>query len=105
VTRIVVTEIADTDTAAIVSYLDAEAGRKVAAQYIAAFEKVYDRLAAYPRSGSPRPSLGPSVRVSVVLPFVIIHEYIEADDLVVILRVLHGRRNISTRSISSEDGK
>jgi plasmid stabilization system protein ParE len=99
VARISVTATADTDTAEIISYLDAKAGRDVAARYIAAFEDVYDRLAIYPRSGSPRAILGSQVRVSVVAPFVIIYEYIEADDLVIVLRVLHGHRKISVRSL------
>lgn len=100
--RVVVTAIADSDTADIISYLDVEAGRRVAARYIAGFEKIYARLAIYPRSGSPRPLLGQNVRVSIVLPFVIIHEYVEIDDVVVVLRVLHGRQKISVRSLISE---
>ncbi len=94
------TGTADSDTAEIISYLDAQAGRDVAARYIGAFEDVYDRLAAYPQSGSPRSTLGSEIRISVVAPFVIIYEYIEADDLVIILRVLHGHRKLSVRSLS-----
>ncbi|MEJ0050432.1 MAG: type II toxin-antitoxin system RelE/ParE family toxin [Methylovirgula sp.] len=97
--QISVTATADSDTAEIISYLDAKAGRDVAARYVAAFEDVYDRLAIYPQSGAPRATLGSQVRISVVAPFVIIYEYIEADDLVIILRVLHGHRKISVRSL------
>ena len=43
-----------------------------------------------PQSGAPRPALGRLVRIGVVSPYTIIHEYIEADDVVTIMRILHG---------------
>jgi len=103
VARILVTETADADTADIISYLNLKAGYEVAAKYVAAFEEVYERLTAYPRSGPSRPILGPQVRINIVSPFVIIYEYTEANDLVAILRILHGHRKMSARLLLPEE--
>lgn len=93
--RVVVTSPADADTADIIAYLAAKAGYNVAARYIAAFEKLYDRLADHPESGAPRPVLGPHVRIGVVSPYIVIYEHDETDDTVVVLRIVHGRRRIT----------
>jgi toxin ParE1/3/4 len=52
-------------------------------------------LAVHPDSGVPRPRLDERVRVCVVSPYVVIYEHIEADDMVMILRIVHGRRKIT----------
>lgn len=101
--RILVAETADADTADIISYLNLKAGHEIAAKYVAAFEEVYERLAVYPQSGSSRKILGPQVRINIVSPFVIIYEYSEANDLVTILRILHGHRKISPRLLLPEE--
>ena len=92
-TRIAVTAPADADVAAILDHLDAYAGPAVASRYAEAFDAAYDRLAAFPRIGPTRPSLGPHARIWVVPPYVMAYDY--ADDTVTILRVLHGKRNIT----------
>jgi len=91
--QVVVTGPADADVAAIVAYLAARAGRQVAARYFAAFDAVYARLADFPDLGPSRPALGMNARVVLVHPFVVIYDH--ADDTVTVLRVLHGRRNIT----------
>jgi len=101
VTRVIVTSPADADTADIVTYLAAKAGYNVAATYIAAVEKLYDRLADHPDSGAPRPALGPHIRVGFVSPYIVIYEHTEPDDTVTILRIVHGRRRITGKLLLS----
>ena len=95
--RIIITPSADADTAAIIHDLGKKAGKIVAARYDADFDQLYENLAQFPESGAPRPALGKDVRFGVVFPYIIIHEYAGDDDIVYILRIFHGRRNITRR--------
>ena len=99
-TRVVLTASADTDTASIISDLAAKAGANVADRYNAEFDALYRRLELFPESGSPRTALGRLVRIAIVAPYAIIHEYIEADDVVTVMRILHGRRQITRRMLN-----
>jgi plasmid stabilization system protein ParE len=58
---------------------------------------VPQRLLRWPESGAPRPRLGEAVRIAIVSPYVMIYEYNRDDDTLVLLRMLHGRRNITDR--------
>jgi len=91
--RVIVSGPADADVGGVVAYLAEKAGRQVAARYFAAFDMVYARLADFPDMGPSRPALGPNARAVLVHPFVVIYDH--ADDTVTVLRVLHGRRNIT----------
>lgn len=95
--RIFITSSADTDTAAIIRDLSEKAGKFVAARYAAEFDQFFATLARFPQSGSPRPVLGKDVRIGVVFPYIIIHEYAGIDDIVHVLRIIHGRSNITRR--------
>ncbi len=95
--RIVITSSADADTAAIIRDLGQKAGKVVAARYAAEFDQFFATLARFPQSGSPRPALGKDVRIGVVFPYIIIHEYAGIDDIVHVLRIVDGRRNITRR--------
>jgi toxin ParE1/3/4 len=51
-------------------------------------------------SRCPRPArrgkpLGPDAHIAIVYPYVLIYDYVQANDTVTLLRVLHGRRNIT----------
>ena len=98
--RIVITASADADTAFILGDLAAKAGADVAARYDADFDALYRRLGRFPESGAPRPALGRLVRIGIVSPYNIIHETIEADDAVTIMRIVHGRRRITRRMLN-----
>jgi toxin ParE1/3/4 len=74
-------------------YLTSRAGYAIAEQYVRALEEVYERLVSYPKSGAPRPELGPQARLCLVAPYVVIYDI--GADTVVILRVLHGHRDIT----------
>lgn len=91
--RVVVTETAKHDVRRILSDLHERAGHRVAAKYADAFKAAYRHLGSSPQIGPPRPALGPSTRIVIILPDLVCYEY-EAD-VVTVLRVLHGRRNIN----------
>ena len=71
----------------------------VADRYAGAFSELYGSLADFPGIGAPRPSLGAQTRRHV-RPYVIIYDYIEDDEEVTVLRILHGSRKI-TRDLMS----
>lgn len=98
--RIVFTLDADADSASIIADLAAKAGPHVADRYEADFDAVFDRLAEHPESGAPRKKLGARVRICVVSPYAIIYEYEASEDAVTIMRIVHGRRDITRRLFS-----
>jgi toxin ParE1/3/4 len=98
VLRIVFTSLADADTAQIIGDPNKQAGENVADRCYAYFDSLYRRLERFPDCGAPRPKLGRYVRIAIVSPYVIIYEHID-DDLVMIMRVVHGRRKITRRSL------
>jgi toxin ParE1/3/4 len=71
------------------------AGVQTAAKYTALFDSLYDRLAKFPDSGSPRPGLGKDIRVGIVFPYIVICRHRIDDNTVTVLRVIHGRRHIT----------
>jgi plasmid stabilization system protein ParE len=98
--RLIVSLKARADTSDIIKDLASKAGYNVAAAYAAFFARVNERLAEFPDSGARRPVLGPRVRVCVVSPYVVIYEHMEADDTVVVLRIVHGRRKIGRKILT-----
>ena len=97
--HIVITAAADEDTAIIIDDLADKAGGKVALRYEADFDAFYRRLEQFPESGAPRRKLGATVRIGVVSPYVIFYRYVATDDVALILRILHGSRNITRRML------
>ena len=93
--RIIVSLLAQADTASIVTDLTEKAGYNVAAEYVASFEVLYERFAVHPDSGAPRPAIGPDVRIGVVFPYIVIYGHDQTSDTVTIFRIVHGRRKIS----------
>jgi toxin ParE1/3/4 len=97
--RVVIAASADTDVEGILTYLAAEAGWRTAAKYLTLLERLYDRLASHPAIGAPRPALGQDIRIGIGSPYIIRHT--AADDTVTVLRIVHGRRHITGRLLSS----
>jgi plasmid stabilization system protein ParE len=93
-TRLVVTAIADGDAANILSYLAQEAGLSVTEDYSRRIRRSIERLVQIPESGAPRPGLGADARIAIVAPSPL-YDYSRRDDTVRVLRILHGKRNIS----------
>jgi plasmid stabilization system protein ParE len=48
-----------------------------------------------PGTAAPRPALGPNIRITIVKPYLIVHEHERSDEALYVLRVVHGRRNIT----------
>jgi toxin ParE1/3/4 len=99
-THVVVTSSADADVHAIQIDLARATGIQVAERYTALLESLYDRLAEHPDSGAPRPALGKDVRIGIGLPYIVIYRHSAIDDIVTVLRIVHGRRNITAKLIS-----
>lgn len=95
--RVIVTVSADRDTDEIVSYLADRGGALTVQKYLRLFDRVYERLRRFPRSGHPRPKLGSSVYIAIVLPYVIIYEWDVASDTATILRIVRGRRRLTRK--------
>ena len=93
--RVVVSTVAQADTATILRDLATKAGLGVAADYAASLEALYDRLAAHPDSGAPRPKYGRHVRIGLVWPYVVAYRHLPNSDLVGVIRVVHGSRHIT----------
>ena len=93
--RVIVTPRADRDIVAILDYLTRTAGPRVAAKYADAIDEAIARLEDMPGTAAPRPTLGPNIRITVVRPYLIIHEHRRGDEALHVLRVVHGRRNIT----------
>ncbi len=93
--RVILSLLAQADSAYIVIGLATKAGHKVAAKYASDFEALYERLAAHPESGPCRPAIGEHVRIGIVSPYVVIYEHDQASDVVTIFRIVHGRRKIT----------
>jgi toxin ParE1/3/4 len=94
VAQVVIASSADADYAEILADLATKAGWNVAFKYDRLFERLYDRLADHPLSGAPRPVLGPNIRIGIVSPYIVIYRG-ERDDVVTVLRIVHGRRRIT----------
>lgn len=97
--KILFTAAAASDAAAIYAELYAKAGQATVLKYRALFARLYRRLAEFPDSGAPRAKLGRNIRISVISPYIILYRHAEADDLVIVLRLLHGRRKISGKML------
>ena len=94
--RIILTASASADQASILNDLHAKAGLRTVIKFRSLFAALYDRLADYPASGAPRPALGPNIRIGIVSPYIAIYAHSESDNTVMILRVIHGRREITS---------
>jgi toxin ParE1/3/4 len=62
-------------------------------------KNLYQRLADFPDSGAARPKVGRTVRFGVAPPYIVLYRHVEADDLVIVLRILHSRRKITGKML------
>ncbi len=93
----VVTGPARQDVRDILTDLNVRAGHAVASRYAEDFKSAYRGIEQFPGSGPPRPALGANTRIKIVYPYVIIYDH--ERDKATVLRVLHGRRDISIKLI------
>jgi len=95
-TRLVVAADAEADMRDILAYLEREAGSSIATDYGRRFGRTIERLVRMPETGAPRPNLGPRARIAIVFPYILVYDYRRENDTLTLLRILHGRRNISS---------
>lgn len=93
--RVIVTALADRDTKQILTRIEREAGHQTAVKFNLRFEALYDRLVEHPEICEARPKLGPHIRAGVVFPYLVIYRHVEGDEIVSIVRVVHGHRRIT----------
>jgi plasmid stabilization system protein ParE len=98
-TRLVVAADAEADIGDILDYLEREAGRGTAIAYGERFAEAIERIIAFPGHGPRRPLLGPETRIAIVYPYLLIYDFDEPDDTATLLRVVHGKRDITERLI------
>ena len=98
--RVVITAPADTDVDALLHYLKRQTGEVIAGRYCQRLEQLFERLGEHPDSGPSREALGRGVRIGMVLPYIVFYRYDEADDVVAILRVLHGNREVTRKLLA-----
>ncbi len=100
--RIIVTAPADADMADIFADLYNGAGPVTAEKFNTRFDRLYERLANHPESCPLRPKLGPHIRIGLVLPYVVIYRHVEGADVVTIIRIVHGRRQLTRKLVQGE---
>lgn len=98
-TRLIVATDAERDIGEILDYLEREAGSQTAVAYGQRFVQAIERMADFPGHGTPRPDLGTDARVALVWPYLLVYDFTAADDTATLLRVLHGKRDITERLI------
>ena len=96
--RVAISIFARRDVNSILNDLNERAGSPVSKRYAAEFKKMNETVAEFPESGPLRKGLGRYARIKVVLPYVVVYDF--AGDLVTVLRVLHGQRNITKKLIT-----
>lgn len=101
-TRLIVTGDAEDDLNEILDYLNEKAGALVAEEYGRKFLTSIERLAEFPGIGAKREALGPNARIGVVPPYILIYDYASAEDTLTLLRILHGKRDITRRIVRDD---
>lgn len=75
------------------------AGLSVAERYASRIDDVFDLLATFPESGSPRPELGQGIRIRVIDPYIVFYAVVNSQ--VEVLRILHGKRHVTRDSLGT----
>lgn len=88
------------DLFAILQYLLETAGARTARRYDDAFKDVVLKLSAHPGIGSPQAELGDETRTMGLSPYLIFYAGGPKSEAVHVLRILHGRRNITPELIA-----
>ncbi len=94
-TRRLLLGAAAADINAILDYLTKEAGPRIALRYALDFDWQLELITDFPGIGSLRPELGPLCRTTIVSPYIVVYDHDASEDLVAVLRILHGKRNIT----------
>jgi plasmid stabilization system protein ParE len=96
-TRLVVAPRARNDLDSILGFLRHEAGEVAALRYGHRFSSALQLLVEFPLMGVARPAFGPTMRLWPVDPYLMFYRFDGSNDLVSLIRILDGRREISAR--------
>jgi toxin ParE1/3/4 len=96
--RVVRTARAERDLIEIWSYI-AERDPAAADRLLDRLEARWELLATQPRSGAPRDDISPGLRHLVVGQYLSLYRLTQYE--VVIIRVIHGRRNITAEDVTT----
>jgi toxin ParE1/3/4 len=88
------TETAEADLAEIWLHIAVEASEDVASRFVAAIEAAFEPVRHFPLAAPLREHLAPGLRVTFHPPYAIYYRPLA--DAVVIIRVLHGARDVAT---------
>ena len=95
--RLVVSPETQADLDEILRWLTREAGRPVALRYAEKFRAAFRHLTEFPETGARRPKLARDMRIWLVTPYVIFYRFAAEDQTVRVVRILHGRRDMTER--------
>jgi toxin ParE1/3/4 len=95
--RLIAAREAQADLDEILAYLQGEAGKSVALRYGERFRAGFRHLVDFPETGARRPQLHADMRIWVIAPYVIFYRFTGDDDTIRLVRILHGRRNVTER--------
>jgi plasmid stabilization system protein ParE len=98
--RVSLSEQARRDVRSILESLSDTAGALTARRFDTSFKNTIERLAEFPGIGAMRPALGAATRVVSVNPYLIFYDGGPDSETVQVLRILHGRRNITPELIA-----
>lgn len=87
------TDAAEADLAEIWAYIASEASEEIASRFVAAIKVAFEPLRHFPLAAPAREGLAPSLRVTFHNPYAIYYKPLP--DAVVIIRVLHGARDVT----------
>jgi toxin ParE1/3/4 len=99
--RLVVSPEASGDIDDILVWLEREAGKAVALRYAERFRAAFSQLMAFPDIGARRPKLHAAMRIWAIAPYVVFYRSSPDSETVTVLRILHGRRDVSERLLRS----
>ena len=101
--RVVVSPQAEADLAQIVDDVSVKAGAAVAERLFDRIVAIVERLSVAPKmSGRLVPALGEGVRCHPIGSYNVYLRHDESGDVLFVVRVLHGRRNITAALFGTE---
>jgi plasmid stabilization system protein ParE len=84
----------------VIDHLRDVSSRAVAAEYAEQIQAKINLLADFPGAGTPRAAFGYATRVASVEPYLIFYDGGPQSEVVHVLRILHGHRNITPELIA-----
>ena len=91
VRRLLIAPVAEADLAEIWAYI-AEESPRAATSFVTKIEAKFEPLLAFPGMGTPRDQIAPGLRAMTFKNYVI--DYTHTVDSLVIVRVVHGARDV-----------